>query len=352
LVDHNVSLNSSQIFCHHKPIQWGGSPSNYLGDGSWAADPDAGDAQGNAGQAQNKIYIEDNFFRPGGTRGFTDGESGSRFVARYNILFSSACENHGAEAAYNRSGRLCEIYHNQFYSREGLAKGAATYWRGGTGFIFSNNLSKTGRTDTYGSIGNCADYRIDVIRAPLGKSWGQANGNNPWDQNSNGQLMRAIDQPGAGKDGAPLRGQRNHPTWPQQAVEPFYVWSNRLNGAQTNLGNAGYAFLRENHDFYNENPSFNGAAGIGVGPVANRPSGGNDGVGYWATDQQQLYVRRQGAWAVYYRPFVYPHPLVSGSAPPPPTPTPTATPKPTPTPTATPAATPNAPTNLRVVPGS
>jgi hypothetical protein len=321
LVDHNVSNNSSQIFFHHKPLSWGGTNSSYLGDGSWAADADAGDAQGNAAKAENKVYVEDNFFRPKATRGFTDGESGARFVARYNIMFSSACENHGAEAAYNRSGRLHEIYHNQYYSREGISKGAATYWRGGTGFIFANTLSRTGAKDSYGSIGNVVDYRLNSSG-----SWGIADGKNGWDLNSTGQLMRALDQPGAGKDADPLHGNHSSmtPRFPQQAKEPFYVWLNRLNGTKTDLSNAGYTFIKENLDYYNESPSNDGKTGVGVGPLANRPATATDGVGYWATDQQQLFVRRQGTWVTYYRPYVYPHPLATGA--------------------------PEAPTNLSIVP--
>lgn len=345
LIDHNVSDNSGQIFAHHQPYGWGGKPNSYSGDGSWAADADAGDAGGNAAKAENKVYLEDNFFRPKGTRGFIDGECGARLVARYNIIFSS-CQNHGAEAAYHRSGRLAEIYGNTFFSREGVTIGAATFWRGGTGLIFNNNLTRTGQKDSYGSIGNVVDYRIDIVRAPAGKSWGRADGRNNWDLNQNGKFVRLLDQPGAGKDSAPLNGQRSSPRWPQQAIEPFYVWRNRLNGKQTDLGRQNYPFLQENKDYYNEAANFNGATGIGVGPVANRPANATDGVGYWATDQNTLYVRKGGAWIVYYRPFAYPHPLAGGNVP-----LPTPTPSATSTPTPSPAGSPNPPTNLRVVPG-
>jgi hypothetical protein len=190
LVDHNVSVHGTQIFFHHKPMAWGSGNVSSLGDGSWAAPTDAGNAGGNASKAERKIYLEDNFFRAGGganglsgaSRGYTDGESGARFVARFNIGFSAAFENHGAEVSFNRSGRLFEIYNNQLYSRDKVTKGAATYWRGGTGFIFNNALNKANSTATsYGSIGNAVNYRAGSNDST--RSWGVISGKNGWDLN-------------------------------------------------------------------------------------------------------------------------------------------------------------------------
>ena len=88
--------------------------------------------------------------------------------------------------------------------------------------------------------------------------------------------------------------------------------------------------VKENRDFFNWNPNFDGTAGVGVGLRSDRPATCTKGVGYWATDEKTLYVASaNNIWSVYYKPFVYPHPLVSD--------VPTA-----PTP-------PAAPTNLKVV---
>ena len=190
LVDHNVSVRGTQIFFHHKPMAWGTGNASSLGDGSWAAPTNAGNSGGSATNAERKIYLEDNFFRPGGganglsgaSRGYTDGESGARFVARFNIGFSAAFENHGAEVSFNRSGRLFEIYNNQLYSRSGVTKGAATYWRGGTGYIFNNILSKGDSSgSSYGSIGSAVGYRFGECKTS--KSWGVISGKNGWDLN-------------------------------------------------------------------------------------------------------------------------------------------------------------------------
>lgn len=73
---------------------------------------------------------------------------------------------------------------------------------------------------------------------------------------------------------------------------------------------------------------FNGTTGMGFGPMANRPTTcstssesaygkGAAGVGYFATDQGPqgtLYTcSATNTWAVYYAPYTYPHPLVTGN---------------------------------------
>ena len=67
-----------------------------------------------------------------------------------------------------------------------------------------------------------------------------------------------------------------------------------------------------------------GARGVGRGPLSSRPSSCTPGVAYWATDQGewdsghsgpdgQLYkCVSNNTWSLYYTPYVYPHPLVSG----------------------------------------
>jgi len=151
-----------------------------------------------------------------------------------------------------------------------------------------------------------------------------------------------LDQPGRGQcdllsGNPPVNTVTSGSAWPHQALEPVYGWLNRLNAAQINVGSR-YPTLKENRDYYNENSTFDGTVGVGVGTLANRPSTCTKGVAYWATDQGewdsthsgpdgQLYVATAtNTWSLYYTPYTYPHPLASGVAVPTPTPTPTPAP--------------------------
>jgi hypothetical protein len=94
--------------------------------------------------------------------------------------------------------------------------------------------------------------------------------------------------------------------------------------------------MKANREFYdavstnaNSTPSspFNGTTGMGFGTLANRPTtcttstetafgNGAAGVGYFATDvgaQGTLYTcSATNTWSIFYTPYTYPHPLVSG----------------------------------------
>lgn len=148
------------------------------------------------------------------------------------------------------------------------------------------------------------------------------------------RLARAsLDQPGMGK-GDLLTG--NPPTnsqWLNQQSEPLYAWLNTNNGSNY-LGFLKVAHtptIQENRDFFNWNTSFDGKTGVGTGLRSDRPSTCTKGVGYWATDEKTFYVATaNNTWSVYYKPYVYPHPLATG----------------VPAPSNTPAA----PRNLKVVP--
>jgi len=146
------------------------------------------------------------------------------------------------------------------------------------------------------------------------------------------KVLIALDQPGRGKcdllAGNPaINTKTGGIAWPHQALEPIYSWSNSVNGSPVKA-ESNFTTLQENRDYYNQTPSFNGTVGVGVGPLANRPSTCTPGVAYWATDQGewdsthegpdgQLYVcTAPNTWSFYYKPYTYPHPLVSGSPPP------------------------------------
>jgi hypothetical protein len=142
------------------------------------------------------------------------------------------------------------------------------------------------------------------------------------------RLLAALDQPGRGK-GDLLADKDPVATgsWPHQALEPVYAWGNTYdNSRQLDVGSQ-YPTIQENRDFYNQKTPFDGTVGIGVGKLAERPKTCTSGVAYWATDQGkwdrthdgpdgQLYLcTAPNTWSLCYKPYTYPHPLVTRSHP-------------------------------------
>jgi hypothetical protein len=143
------------------------------------------------------------------------------------------------------------------------------------------------------------------------------------------RVLAALDQVGRGQ-GDLLAGNpaintvTGKKSWPNQTLDPIYAFENRTNGALTPVKSR-YPTVQENRDYYNQTKSFDGSVGIGVGKLAERPSTCTPDVAYWATDQGewnsahdgpdgQLYVcTAPNTWSLKYKPYMYPHPLVSGT---------------------------------------
>lgn len=147
------------------------------------------------------------------------------------------------------------------------------------------------------------------------------------------KLLIALDQPGRGRSdlltgtNPVINSATRTATWPHNALEPCYSWNNIANGKPIGLSSL-LPTIQENRDYYNQKTPFDGTVGAGVGPLADRPKTCTPGVAYWATDQGewdsthqgpdgQLYVcNASNTWTFYYKPYAYPHPLVSEWPPP------------------------------------
>jgi hypothetical protein len=147
------------------------------------------------------------------------------------------------------------------------------------------------------------------------------------------RVLIALDQIGRGKcdllaQTPPINTVTGGTDWPHQALEPTYGWLNTMSGSTAGsvvkVG-SDYPTVQEDRDYYNQNTSFNGTVGVGAGTLASRPATCTPGVAYWATDQGEWDSTHSGAdgqlyqctatntWTLYYKPFLYPHPLVSGA---------------------------------------
>jgi hypothetical protein len=254
VIDHNIfemaGWGMTGITGWHSA--WG---DKLYGDGSWAAPSNLG-----SGQA---VYVEDNLFRGPVDRVVVahGGYGGERIVWRKNRHENSMFANHGTESTSRwRGGRVIELYDNTFVMTASYH--VAMGLRSGVAVFFNNTV--TGPIHNVASVHN---FRSDQAYSP----WGKCDGTSAWDGNDGPQAgYPCLDQPGRGQSNL-ISGSSPTPiAWPNQQAEPSYAWNNRLNGATGRLVSE-TVHIVEGRDFFN----------------SPRPG---------------------------YTPYVYPHPLVSGTA--------------------------------------
>lgn len=250
------------------------------------------------------IYIEDCLidftFKNDGA---VDAFSGARYVFRHNTVNNTLVSHHGADSG-NRSGTYSmEVYDNTFDSD--FAQARAFFFRSGSGVVYNNTLTGSYTALTVFSIAN---FRS---RPEVFNPWGQCDGSSVWDENVGGESGWAcLDQ--IGHIFGVSSGGSN-------TLEGLYGWTNVLNGSDINIKVSETSMenhLQENRDFFDEDASFDGTSGVGVGTIASRPATCTVQVGFFATDEGdngKLYrCLTTDTWTFYYESFTYPHPLRAG----------------------------------------
>lgn len=289
----------------------------------------------------NFIYMEDNVFNGGYA---DDCASAGLLVMRYNYFYGMtvAVQTHGTKspAGPARGCRAYEFYHNYIAAGEN-EQDAMTGTKGTTALIWGNTM-QTGAA--YRFWAGATDREAgDETETNPSSGWGycgtstNSNGiGSAWDGNdSTSTGYPCLDGVGRGQttqklNGADFPNRLNSVTgrisWPNQYLEPVYLFMNTLNGAtEVNIRDSGTS---QNVDIFADSSSFNGTTGTGYGLLANRPSTctpgrggtyyssptGSYGVAYWATDANsgngELYVcTATNIWTGIYKPYTYPHPL-------------------------------------------
>jgi len=256
-IDHctfNLPYGAQAVVVYHDA--WNGAT---WGDGSFADALYLG--------TNKAIYIEDNTFLGLGIagKGAVDSVGGGRFVFRYNKVTNENLATHGTESGGRYRGvRSYEIYNNIFSTSTEMSM--AILLRGGTGVVFGN--SSVG----YTTLVTVSEYRAATSYAP----WGKCDGSSAYDGNSLANGYPCIDQVGWGSGN--LMFNDNPPSlvaWPQQVLTPLYIWGNT------------YAPTTSQ---YAKEVSSQHSAWI----VAGR--------------EYTIGTAKPG-----YSPYIYPHPLVSGS---------------------------------------
>jgi len=316
VIDHNILVN---IAIHSNGTDYTGlddSPGGVCQHKLWAEQVVLGNSSG-------IVYIEANHFQ-GTSANINNADSnyGGRYVFRFNNISSGrhTAEIHGVQGD-NRGSQRTEVYENALSGLTGFS--GTVFWRGGTGVAFGNRQAAA---YSFGILvtNDRSEYDDSI---PM---FGLCDGTHPGvDQNTGGQSgWRCRDQPGVGYDAT----QWNHspPAAWNQVLMPIYFWNNFTGGSpmsvQVDSPGAVRTHIQANREFYNQVSSFDGTAGVGVGPIASRPSGCTAGVAYWATDEGEWNSLRSGAdgrlykctspntWTLYYTPHPYPHPwTVAGS---------------------------------------
>jgi hypothetical protein len=181
VADHNVlecpRVASFSFYMASWPYPDGKPAQN--GDGSWASPTDLG--------SEKFFFVEDNYlknitaslpkgFHEGG--GHTDDLRGGRWVFRHNHCYDIEMQTHGTESGRYRGGRAREIYSNDFHCAHAHGTGGIR-----SGVTITHDNTYDGVQPTHGLVLEAYRAFFKWKSQSLPKGWGGATGDNPWDVN-------------------------------------------------------------------------------------------------------------------------------------------------------------------------
>lgn len=304
VADHNTFLDQGLLIEKDQPKEV--NP----GDAAWA--------QSAPFETINAFYIEDN------TMNYPhfathqvdiDCDTGGAYVFRHNTVIGNAVGNHGYDSVPNGCP-MQDVYLNTINPNSVSAFGIQ--YRGGTGVAWSNVFTGVATQVNFG----ITNYRSNSNGFVGATGNGHCDGTNAKDGNADPSVTLGwpcYEQIGrtSGSSNGGLISQ------------PLYEWDNcqvalgctgTANQITATVYNAGTGTnwtplqIVQNRDFYDSESggcSGDQSTGVCIGLLSERPLTCTPGVGFWATDKQTLYRCESGnAWAIFYQPFTYPHPLV------------------------------------------
>jgi len=261
----------------------------------------------------DNLYFEDNVVNCDDQ--MNDGGVGGRLVIRYNDInltasgFKTLHDMHGNQSGANHATMGNEIYGNK-YTRSSDIPHRQVGQRGGKLLSFYNKInggasfSTQTKEEQYDGANLPATHTITGQTQHISDTYYWRN------YNDDGELTVVI------QDDVDCCTGCSGDTVCVLDEDCCY------NGAGVGIS--------ENIDWFDDETSFNGTAGVGCGTLAARPATCTAGVGYWATDQSctdistyvgagdskvkldgTLYICGATGWAdgSTYTPYTYPHPL-------------------------------------------
>lgn len=285
----------------------------------------------------NNVFFEDNILDytavgNASAQGCTDGWGGMALVARHNSSRNCLWAAHGVQ--HSGGPANYEFYDNTIVMDAGsVSAGVQDCYRcfhhQGSGEIIAFNNIFTAYSGKASNAISVAHYRSFGGATPT-----QCDGND-------------VTLPDGNR--TPIGTYRGYPCYHQPGrdfktltLHPMYAWNNRWSDTAAKIPlfvedfvtPPDYILLHvaADRDYYNSvskdaqtsNTSpFNGTTGMGFGthispdyrpttctPTSEALDAGNGGVGYFATDENILYLcTSTNTWTAIYTPYTYPHPL-------------------------------------------